>query len=78
MQIQVLGTGCTKCNELAVRADTAAKQSAADYTLEKIQDINQIIALGVFTTPALIIDGKIVCSGILPSVEEIRKFMESP
>ncbi|MCL2005966.1 MAG: thioredoxin family protein [Planctomycetaceae bacterium] len=76
MFIQVLGTGCAKCNHLAVRAEEAAEQSGKEYTLEKVTDINHIIALGVLTTPALIVDGKIVCSGTVPSVEEIRKLLE--
>ena len=75
MFIQVLGTGCAKCNDLAERAETAAKQSGAEYTLEKVKDIDKIIALGVITTPALIVDGKIVCSGTLPSVEQIQKML---
>ena len=77
MLIQVLGTGCTKCHELAERAEEAARQSGAEYTLEKVKDINQIIALGVIATPALIIDGKTVCSGTVPSVGEIRQFIGS-
>ena len=71
MLIQVLGTGCAKCTKLAERADEAAKKAGVDYTLEKVTEIDKIIALGVMTTPALVVDGKLKCSGSVPSVDQI-------
>ena len=76
MLIQVLGTGCTKCAKLASQADEAAKMAGVDYTLEKVADITKIIGMGVITTPALIVDGKLKCSGTVPSVDEIVRMLK--
>jgi small redox-active disulfide protein 2 len=71
MLIQVLGTGCAKCTKLAAQAEEAAKKTGVAYTLEKVTDINRIMTFGVMVTPALVIDGKVRCSGSVPSVEQI-------
>jgi len=76
MLIQVLGTGCAKCTKLAELAEAAAKNAGVDYMLEKVTDIDKIIALGVMTTPALLVDGKLKCSGNVPSVEQIEKMLK--
>lgn len=75
MSIQVLGTGCAKCTKLAVQAEEAAKKAGVEYTLEKITDIDRITSLGVMGTPALVVDGKLKCSGNVPSVEQIVKLL---
>jgi len=72
MLIQVLGAGCAKCSQLAENADAAAKECHVDYTLEKVTDIVRIMAFDVMKTPALLIDGKLQCSGTVPTVEEIK------
>lgn len=71
MLIQVLGTGCAKCTKLAVQAEEAAKKAGVDYTLEKVSEIDKIMSFGVMVTPALVVDGKLKCSGNVPSVEQI-------
>jgi len=71
MLIQVLGTGCAKCTKLAAQADEAAKKTGVDYMLEKVTDINKIMTFGVMVTPALVVDGKVRCSGNIPSVDQI-------
>jgi len=72
MHIQILGAGCAKCSLLAENADAAAKECHVNYTLEKVADIARIIAFDVLKTPALVIDGKLQCSGVVPTVEEIK------
>ena len=76
MLIQVLGAGCTKCNNLAVAVESAAKQLGVDYTVEKVTDINKIVGMGVMTTPAIVVDGKLKCTGVVPSVEQIMKMLQ--
>ena len=76
MFIQVLGTGCAKCTKLAVQAEEAAKKAGIDYTLEKVTDINNIVGMGVMTTPALVVDGKLKCSGSVPSVGQLEKLLK--
>ena len=72
-KIQVLGTGCPKCNKLMEAADKAAKTLGIDYTLEKVMDITEIMNYGVMMTPALVVDGEVKLVGKVPPVEELVK-----
>ncbi len=71
-KIQVLGPGCPKCEELAKRTEEAAKSLGLAYELEKVKDLNQMMAMGVFMTPALVVDGQVKSVGKVPSIEEIK------
>lgn len=73
--IQVLGTGCPKCNQLAAAAEAAASGLGLEYELEKVTDLQRIIGLGVMTTPALVVDGEVKCVGRVPRVDEIKKLL---
>ncbi|MFA7173096.1 MAG: MTH895/ArsE family thioredoxin-like protein [Kiritimatiellia bacterium] len=75
MKIQILGAGCPKCKKLAEAAEAAAKELQLDYELEKVTDINQIMAFGVMMTPALAVDGVVKVVGKVPSVDEIKKLL---
>jgi len=75
MKIQVLGTGCPKCKKLAENAEAAVRALGLDCEVEKVTRINDIMAFGVMTTPALVVDGKVVVAGKAPSAEEIRKLL---
>lgn len=74
-KIQILGTGCPKCKQLAENAETAAKELGIEYEIEKVTDINEIIKLGVMMTPGLVIDGQIKASGKMASPEEIKGWL---
>jgi len=71
MKLQVFGTGCQKCRELENRVKLAMMKLALDAEVEKVTDISQIADAGVMLTPALSIDGKVVLTGNLPSVEKL-------
>lgn len=71
-KIQILGPGCPKCEELAKRTEEAAKSLGIQYELEKVKDINQITAMGVMMTPALVVDGQVKTIGKVPSLEELK------
>lgn len=73
--ICVLGTGCTKCNMLAKQVSIALEQLGRDNKVEHITDIAHIAALGVLTTPALMIGTNVVSSGRTLSVEEIQQLL---
>lgn len=75
MQLLVLGPGCTKCRKLAEAADQAARELGIEYHLEKVSDLNQIIALRVMITPALVVDGTVKVTGRVPSVEELKRIL---
>jgi small redox-active disulfide protein 2 len=74
-RIQVLGMGCPKCKKLAENAEAAAKELGITGSVEKVSDIKEIMRLGVMTTPALVVDGKVKVAGKVPSVEEIKKLL---
>ena len=71
VKLQVLGTGCPKCNKLAENAKAAADELGIEYELEKVTEINDIMAFGVMMTPALAVDGVVKVVGKVPSAEEI-------
>lgn len=70
--IQILGSGCTKCKKLAEAAEEAARSAGLEYTLEKITDMNVIIGFRVMSTPAMVVDGVVKVSGRVPSVDELK------
>jgi small redox-active disulfide protein 2 len=74
-KLQVLGPGCPKCEELAKRTDQAAKALGVEYELEKVKDLNQMMAMGVFMTPALVVNGEVKSVGKVPSDEELKKMI---
>jgi len=77
MMIEVLGTGCAKCNKLEAMAKAAADKLGVPHEITHVQDINAIVQRGVMTTPALAIDGRIVVSGRLPSEAELVSWLEA-
>ncbi len=74
-KIQILGTGCAKCEKLAKNAQQAVKESGADCAVEKVTDILQITNFGVMVTPALAIDGEVKVVGKVLSPDEIKKLI---
>ena len=75
MIIEVLGTGCPKCNQLYRVAEQAASQLGLDYELVKVADIAQITARGVMMTPGLVVDGTVKVQGKVPSLEEMKQLL---
>ena len=74
-KLQILGTGCPKCKKLFELTDQAAKSLGIEYEIEKVEDIQQIVAFGVMMTPALAVNGEVKVSGRVPSVDEIKKMI---
>jgi small redox-active disulfide protein 2 len=74
-KIQILGTGCAKCEKLAANAKEAADNLSLDYELIKIKDLNEIMSFGVMTTPGLALDGKVLSTGKVPSPAAIEKMI---
>ena len=75
--IQILGPGCAKCTELARLAEAAAKELGLDCRIEKISDLASIAKMGVFVTPGLAVDGKVLVKGKLPSADEVKRLLAS-
>ncbi len=75
MKIQILGTGCPKCKLLLANAQEAVKDMGIEAQIEKVEKITEIMAFGVMTTPALVVDGKVKSAGKVLSADEIKKFL---
>lgn len=71
--VQVLGTGCSKCGYLLKHAKEAVRQLGREDSVEKVDDIVKILDFTPAALPALVINGKVVFAGGLPSVEEISE-----
>jgi small redox-active disulfide protein 2 len=75
MLIQVLGTGCTRCKTLHEMVKKAVEETGVDVEVEKVEDIQQIMAFELIMTPGLVINGEVKAAGRLPNVEEIKKLI---
>jgi small redox-active disulfide protein 2 len=75
MRIQVLGTGCAKCRQLAASVEAAARELGLGAEVEKVEEFAEIMKFGVMSVPALVLDGKVAAVGRLPSREELRKLL---
>ena len=73
--VKILGSGCSKCNQLEAATKEALKQLGMDPEIDHITDFSQIAAYGVMTTPALVVDGKVVSYGKVLKVDEVVKLL---
>ena len=76
MIIKVLGSGCSKCKKLEENVRKALAEHAIDASVEKVTDLTKIMGYGVMSTPALVIDEKVVSSGKLLSPADIAKLLK--
>ena len=74
-KLQILGTGCAKCQKLAENTKQAADNLGIEYEMDKVTDINAIMGFGVMTTPALAVDSKVLVVGKIPSPADIEKLL---
>jgi small redox-active disulfide protein 2 len=75
MEIKVLGTGCPKCKTLEKLTREIVEQNGLDATVEKVEDIMAIMNYGVISTPALVVDGRVVVKGRVPSADELKRIL---
>jgi small redox-active disulfide protein 2 len=75
MEIKILGPGCAKCKTLEKLTKDVVSKNGIDATVTKVEDIMEIMKFNIMSTPALVIDGKVVSKGIIPSAEEIRQLL---
>jgi small redox-active disulfide protein 2 len=76
MEIKVLGTGCPKCKRLEQLTHEAVDETGVEATITKVNKIGQIMAYPITSTPGLVIDEEVVCSGRLPRKEEIVAWIQ--
>ena len=75
MNIKVLGTGCAKCKTLEKITRDAVAETGITAEIEKVEDIVKIMGYGVMNTPALVINQKVVLSGHIPTMTEIKELL---
>ncbi len=75
MEIKILGTGCPKCKSLEKATINALAELDIAANVSKVEDIMQIMNYGVISTPALVIDEKVVIKGRIPSENEIKEIL---
>ena len=75
--IKVLGTGCAKCKSTVATIEQVASAKGIPITLEKIEDMQQIVSYGVMSTPSVVIDGKVVHSGGIPSRDKVEEWLSA-
>lgn len=77
MIIKILGSGCKKCENLKENTEEALKEAGIEAEIVKVTDFKDIMAYGVMTTPAIVIDEKVVSYGKVLKPSEIIKIMEN-
>ena len=75
MEIKILGPGCPKCKTLDKITREVIEKNGINATVTKVEDIMEIMKYGVMSTPALVVDEKVVVKGRVPSSEEIKQFL---
>jgi len=75
MEIKILGSGCSKCKTLEKLTREVVEQNGIDASISKVEDIMEIMKYGVMATPALVVDGKVMIKGRVPSSAEIKEVL---
>ncbi len=75
MEIKILGPGCAKCKKAAKIVAKVVTDTGSDATVEKVTDLMEIAGYGVVSTPAVVVDGEVKCSGKVPGKDEIKSWL---
>lgn len=75
MKIKILGPGCARCQQLEKTAKEVVKELGIDAIVEEVKDIKKIMQYPILTTPGLVIDERLVCSGRVPTKAEVTTFI---
>ena len=74
MEVKVLGTGCSNCKAAVKLVEEVAKAKGASINLKKVEDIQDIMKFNILSTPGVVIDGKVVHAGGVPSREKVESW----
>ncbi len=77
VKIQVLGTGCAKCKQLTANAEKAVTELGLGVPVEKVEELREIMKFKVMSTPALVVNGKVVSAGRLLALAEVRELLRA-
>ena len=75
MKIKILGPGCARCHQLEQMVKEVIRELSIDANIEDVRDLKKIMEYPILTTPGLVIDEKLVCSGRLPSKTEVTTYI---
>jgi small redox-active disulfide protein 2 len=75
MDIKVLGTGCANCKNTVALIEQAAKAKGVSIQMEKVEELRAIMGYGVMSTPGVVINGKVVHAGGVPSKDKIEQWL---
>ncbi|MDE2367356.1 MAG: thioredoxin family protein [Burkholderiales bacterium] len=75
MDIKVLGSGCANCRSTIALIEQVARDKGVPVTLSKVEDMREIVGYGVMSTPGVVIDGKVVHAGGVPTREKIERLL---
>lgn len=75
MEIKILGPGCPKCKTLEKVTREAVAETGINATIDKVEDIVKIMEYRVMHTPGLVIDGKVILSGHVPTVSQVKEIL---
>ncbi|MBN1859399.1 TM0996/MTH895 family glutaredoxin-like protein [Candidatus Bipolaricaulota bacterium] len=75
MKIEILGTGCPKCQQLLANVQTAVAEAGIKADISKVEDITEIVGYGVMLTPALVVEGDVKSVGKVLTAEEIKAIL---
>lgn len=78
MHIKVFGPGCAKCEEAKNLVEKVVKENNIPATVEKISNLQEMMHLGIISTPAVVIDNVVKCSGRVPTAAELLGWVSSP
>ena len=76
MEIRILGPGCPRCHEVEKRTMNALAELNVAADVQKVVDFKKIAEYRIYATPGLVINGKVKCSGRIPSQEEIKRWIQ--
>lgn len=76
MNIKILGSGCANCRKLEKNVIDALKAIDQEATMEKVTDMKDIMSYNIISTPALVVDGKVLFSGQVPSAKKIQELLK--
>jgi len=76
MRIEILGTGCPKCKAAVANVQKAVAELAIQADVVKVEDLAEIVSRGVMMTPAVVMDGQVKVVGKVPTVDEVKKWLQ--
>jgi small redox-active disulfide protein 2 len=76
-KVEVLGSGCPKCKQTIKILEMAIKELGLEIDVEKVQNIEEIIKRGIVATPAVAINGKVILSGKIPTLDEAKQLLQN-